>query len=230
MRVARSHETIEERQEVVSELLYFIRDFYGLDTTLLQHRLLDEPKFLEAAEAVLQTAVGPWKSVDALRDFAVQSLYGEKPVDKALVERIRPGRVSPFSVPYALLRSLAPNPGQFDPHKLTTLSVADAKDYQGLSGEETRWEVRPHTGEHWLVTTVWARTVPKMPLATRIRFHDFGSNRILHDGSLWALTTEPMPCFWWLPAGTPLEAMMTRQRDESPTTVLLAIEGWRYAR
>ncbi len=118
MRVARAGDTIEHRREVIDELFCFIRDFYGLDTTLLQHRLLDDEKFLEAAEAVLLSAVGPWKSVDALRDFAVQSLYGERPTDRALVDRARPGRVSPFSVPLPLLKSLAPNPGQFDPRNL----------------------------------------------------------------------------------------------------------------
>jgi len=229
VRVARTNETIEQRQEVVTELFHFIRDFFGLDTTTLVTRTLDDQKFLEAAEAVLQSAVGPWKSVDALRDFAVQALYGERPADRRLVDRARPGRVSPFSVPFALLRALAPG-GQFDPRNLHSLSLAEAIDTRGLIGEENRWEVKPHGGETWLVTTVWARVIPKMLKATRIRFTNIGENRILHDGKLWALTVDAMPCFWWFPGYTLLEVLMTRQQleDESPSTVLIAIEGWRY--
>lgn len=228
MRVARTSESIEQRQEVVAELFRFIQDFFGLDTTMLQNRVLAEQKFLEAAEAVLQTAVGPWKSVDALRDFAVQMLHGERPADRSLADRAR-GRVSPFSVPFALLRSLAPG-GQFDARNLRTLSVAEALDVNGYIGEETRWESRPNGGENWLVTTVWARVIPKTLKATKIRFINVSENRILHEGKLWALTVEPMPCFWWLPGHTPLEVVMTRQQieDESPSTVMLAIEGWRY--
>jgi len=228
VRVARAHESIEQRQEVVDELFCFIRDFYGLDTTLLQHRLLEDHKFLEAAEAVLQSAVGPWKSVDALRDFAVQALYGERPPDRSLADRARPGRVSPFSVPFALLRALGG--GQFDPRNLRSLSMADALEYRGLAGEETRWHVQPYGIENWLITTVWARVLPKAPRTTRIQFTNVGDNRILHEGNLWALTADAMPCFWWLPAHTPLEAIITRQQEEEPSTVLLVVEGWRYAR
>lgn len=229
MRVARSHESIEQRQEVVTELFGFIHDFFGLDTTTLVMKTLSEQKFLEAAEAVLQSAVGPWKSIDALKDFAVQALYGERPADRSLADRARPGRVSPFSVPFALLRSLAPS-GQFDPRNLRTLSVAEALDCNGYVGEETRWETKPNGGENWLVTTVWVRVIPKMLKQTKIRFTNVGDNRILHEGKLWALAVEPMPCFWWLPGYTPLEVVMTRQRleDETPSTVLIAIEGWRY--
>jgi len=228
VRVARASESIEQRQEAVTELFMFIRDFFGLDTTTLVARTLNEPKFLEAAEAVLQSAVGPWKSVDALRDFAVQALYGEKPADKSLADRAR-GRVSPFSVPFALLRSLAPS-GQFDARNLRTLSIAEALDCNGYVGEETRWETKPHGGENWLITTVWARVIPKTRKHTKIRFTNVGENRILHEGRLTALTIDAMPCFWWLPGYTPIEVLMTRQQleDETPSTVMLAIEGWRY--
>lgn len=229
MRVARTGETIEQRQEVVTELFNFIRDFFGLDTTTLVARTLNEQKFLEAAEAVLQSAVGPWKSVDALRDFAVQSLYGERPADRALIDRARPNRVSPFSVPFPLLRTLAPN-GQFDPRNLRTLSIAEALEYSGYAGEETRWEAKPSSSENWLVTTMWVRVIPKVGKATRIRVTNIGENRILHDGRLQALTIDAMPCFWWLPGYTPIEVMLTRQQQEEPSTVMLAIEGWRYMR
>ncbi len=227
MRVARAHESLDERREVVAELLKFIRDFNGLDTTVLVAKL-DDQKFLEAAEAVLQSAVGPWKSIDALCDFAVQALYGERPVDKALVERARPGRVSPFSVPLPLLRSLAPNPGQFDIRNLRTLSMADALRCEGLVGEDTRWSVQVTPGEAWLVTTMWAQALPKKLRHSQIRIVDLGANRILHDGKLWALLSEQMPCFWWLGPHTPLEMLITRQREEQPTEILLALEGWRY--
>lgn len=227
MRVARAHESLDERREVVVELLHFIRDFNGLDTTVLVEKTADLT-FLEAAEAVLKSAVGPWKSVDALRDFAVQALYGERPADKALVERARPGRVSPFSVPLPLLRSLAPNPGQFDIRNLRTLSMADALRCEGVVGEDTRWSVQVTPGEAWLVTTMWAQALPKKLRYSQIRIVDLGANRILHDGKLWALLSEQMPCFWWLGPHTPLEMLITRQREEQPTEILLALEGWRY--
>jgi hypothetical protein len=230
VRVARARETLDERREVVAELLQFIHDFNRLDTTALIEKVHADQKFLEAAEAVLLAAVGPWKSVDALRDFAVQNLYGEKPSPESLAERIRPGRVSPFSVPYALLRAMAPNPGQFDPHQLRSLSVAEALQSNGYAGEEQRWDVRAPGSEVWLVTTMWARTIPKKSTVTKVRVVDQGSNRILHEGKLWAMIDDPMPCFWWLPPHTPLEITITRQREEAPIEVLFAIEGWRYLR
>ena len=226
MRVARPGESIEQRQEVVTELFNFIRDFFGLDTTSLVMKTLDDQKFLEAAEAVLQSAVGPWKSVDALRDFAVQMLYGEKPADKSLADRTR-GRVSPFSVPFQLLRALAPN-GQFNPRELRTLSVAETLDCNGYAGEEQRWETRPHSGEVWLVTTMWARVIPRVDKSTKIRVYNIGENCILHEGRLWALAADAMPCFWWFPGYTPIEVTLTRQQETEPTTVMIAIEGWRY--
>ena len=117
MRVARTRETLDERRQVVVELLGFIRDFNNLDTTLIVKRVLEDQTFLEAAEAVLLSAIGPWRSVEALRDFCVQNTIGEPPPEPNLTERIRPAhRMTPFSVPFSLLHAMAPKP--FDPFEL----------------------------------------------------------------------------------------------------------------
>lgn len=230
MRVARSGESIEERQQVVVDLMGFIRDFNKLDTSALVAKVFNDQKFLEAAEAVLLSAVGPWKSVDALRDFCVVNLFGELPPSESLAERIRPGRVSPFSVPYALLRAMAPNPGQFDLHQLRSLSAAEALDVEGIVGQDDRWAIQTPPSEAWLVTTLWARAIPKYSTTTAVEVIDQGSNRILHQGKLWALIVEPMPCFWWLPPHSHLEIKLRRQRPDPAMSLLLAIEGWRYLR
>ena len=230
MRVARAHETLDERREVVIELFNFIRDFNGLDTTLLVSRLTDDLKFLEAAEAVLQSAVGPWKSVDALRDFAVQALYGEKTGDRALAERIRPrDRTTPFSVPLSILKSVAPNPAQFNMRDLKTLCLSQALSSTGYVGEELASQNLVNQGEMWLVTSMWARTIPVLPRNTQVRVTDQGSMRILHDGPLWAFVAEALPCFWVLPRNSMLDVRFSRQREDAPTEIMTVIEGWRFS-
>jgi hypothetical protein len=233
MRVARVHQSLDERRRVVVDLLDFIHDFNKLDTTLLIQKANDDFKFVEAAEAVLESAIGPWKSVEALRDFAVQALSGEKPQQERDMERVRPrGRVSPFSVPFSLLRTMAPNPGQFDPRNLRSLSETDSLEVAGdiCGGDQRFRSIRVIRDEAWLVTTMWARVLPTVSPVSDIQVHDMGANRILHRGKLWALTVEPMPCFWWLPPHSELEVKLTRQRPEphGTLTVLLAVEGWRY--
>lgn len=220
---------LTERRQVVVDLLEFIRDFSQLDTTLLVQRAMDDHKFLEAAEAVLSSAVGPWRSVEALRDFCVHNLIGEKPPRERELERIRPReRVTPFSVPFALLRAMAPNPSQFDIRQLRTLSETKSFELTGNAADENRWLERVLSDQAWLVTTMWARTVGKVPLATDVEVIDTGANRILHRGKLWALTAEAMPCFWWLPPNYELDTKLFRQRDEDPTIAILVVEGWRY--
>jgi hypothetical protein len=233
VRVANAlNKTFDERRDFVAEMLIFIRDFNKLDTELLVEKVYADDKFLEAAEAVLQSAVGPWKSMEALRDFAVQALYGEKPPLEGLTDRIRRSegsRVSPFSVPFAFLRALAPNPGQLDVRRLSSLSQAEAIDVNGNVGEENRWEVRVPGGQAWLVTTLWARMLPpRHTPKAKVTVTNFADNRILHEGRFWALAVEPMPCFWWLHHHSTLEIRLTRQQQEEPHSVLLAIEGWRY--
>lgn len=229
MRVARAHESLDERREVVAELLKFIRDFNGLDTTVLVAKL-DDQKFLEAAEAVLQSAVGPWKSIDALRDFAVQALYGERPADLALAERIRPrDRMTPFSVPLSILKSVAPNPAQFNMRDLRTLCLSQALSSTGYAGEELASQNLVNQGEQWLVTSMWARTIPALPRNTQVRVTDQGSMRILHEGPLWAFVTETVPCFWVLPRSSMLDVRFSRQREDAPCEIMTVIEGWRYS-
>lgn len=229
MRVARAYETLDDRRQVIVELMDFIRDFNKLDTTLLVQRVMSEQKFLEAAEAVLLSAVGPWNSVEALRDFCVHNLMGEKPIDEPLAEKIRPhGRVTPFSVPFALLRAMAPR-NQFDPHRLRSLSLSEAIELRGASATEDRWPINVGREEAWLITTMWGRAIPKPPLTgTQIIVHDEYANRQLHDGKLWALLADAIPCFWWLPPVGRLEVKITQQRFDEPITLMLVIEGWRY--
>jgi hypothetical protein len=229
VRVARAHETLDERRQVVTELLDFIHDFNQLDTTSLVQRVLSEQAFLEAAEAVLLSAVGPWKSVEALRDFCVQNLIGISAPTLGLADRIRPhARMTPFSVPFALLRAMAPNPGQFEVHRLRSLSVADAIDLHG-PGVDDRWQTMVPRDEAWLVTTMWARAIPRCaPKVHDIEVWDQGANRMLHRGKLWALTADAMPCFWWLAPVTPIEVRITRQREDEQATLMLVVEGWRY--
>ena len=227
MRVARAHQNHEERRQVVIDLLDFIHDFNKLDTTLLVDKALADFKFVEAAEAVLQAAVGPWKSVDALRDFCVQALYGEKRPN--IAERTRPGRVTPFSVPYELLRAVAPNPSQFHPHKLRTLNKPQTleippqgTDWFGLQVPQDQW---------WLVTTVWARAVPHRVGLNRvdIEFEDAASGRYVHNGKLWALLEEPMPSFWPLVRNSFLRCTLRNWHHiEEPVGLLIVVEGWCY--
>lgn len=224
-----SNQSLEERQQTVIGLFEFIRDFNKLDTTLLIEKIYTDPKFLEAAEAVLTSAVGPWKSVDALCDFAVQSLFGQSRPTESLADRAR-GRVSPFSVPFALLRALAPNPGTFDPHQLRSLTIADAIDVEGFVGKEDRWTFQSNRDETWLVTTMWARTIPAYSTHTRVRVEDQGANRLLHEGAFAALCLEAQPCFWWLPPNSLLHVTLTRQQQDPRSCVILAIEGWRFTR
>ena len=229
MRVARSHETLDERRQVVVELLDFIHDFNKLDTTLIVQKVLAEQKFLEAAEAVLLSAVGPWKSVEALRDFCVQNLTGETPVEASLVDQIRPrARATPFSVPLAILRAMAPNPSQFDMHRLRSLSHADAIALKGNPAAEDHWPLNVPRNEAWLVTTMWARLIPKFTTVHDIEVIDQGAARILHRGKLWALLVDAMPCFWWLPPVSMLETRITQRREADDSNLLLVIEGWRY--
>lgn len=233
MRVARAGLAADDRLRAVVELLTFIYDFNQLDTTLLIKKAYDDFKFVEAAEAVLESAIGPWNSIERLRDFAVQALTGEKPPSERDMERVRPrGRVSPFSVPFSLLRAMAPNPGQFDPHRLRSLSETDSLDVAGefVGADERFRPMRVPRDEAWLVTTMWARVLPVASAISDIQVQDMGANRILHRGKLWALTVEPMPCFWWLPPISELEIKLWRQRSEphGNLAVLLAVEGWRY--
>jgi hypothetical protein len=227
VRVARSHQSLDDRRRVIVDLLTFIRDFNNLDTTLLIARVYGhDMKFVEAAEAVLQSAIGPWRSIEALRDFAVQALTGEKPLPLNLADQIRPKhRATPFSVPWEMLRALAPNPGQFDVRQLRSLSAAEALNLPS----NVIWQMLVPQDQAWLVTTLWGRVLPQTSTSTAIEVVDAGSQRILHQGKLWAVISEAMPCFWWLP---PNSALTVRLRDapENPTTALLAIEGWRYLR
>jgi hypothetical protein len=219
---------LTERRQVVVDLLEFIRDFGQLDTTLLVKRTMDDHKFLEAAEAVLSSAVGPWRSVEALRDFCVHHLIGEKPLPREL-ERVRPReRVTPFSVPFALLRAMAPNPSQFDIHQLRTVSETKSFELAGDAAKDDRWPLRVLGDQAWLVTTMWGRTIGKIPHATDVEVTDVYANRIVHRGKLWALAAEAMPCFWWLPPNAELHTKLFRQRDEDPTLAILVVEGWCY--
>ena len=229
MRVARSHQSHDDRRRVVVDLLTFIHDFNQLDTTLLIAKAHADFKFVEAAEAILQSAIGPWRSVEALRDFAVQALSGEKPPAVRDLERARPrGRVSPFSVPFELLRAMAPNPGTFNLSQLQSLSETASIEFEGYAGAEDRWPMMSPRGEAWLVTTVWARVIPTFSTVTTIEIRNPGDDRILHRGKLWGLVVEPMPCFWWLPPYHSLDVKLTRQQPEPPAGALIAIEGWRY--
>lgn len=221
--------TLDERRQIVIDLLDFIHDFNRLDTTLLVSRVMDDVKFLEAAEAVLVSAVGPWKSVDALRDFCVHNLTGERAPIVGLADRIRPReRVTPFSVPLPLLKAMAPNPGQFDMRDLKTLSVAQALSANGYVGEELSFSNMVPTGEAWLVTSMWARTIPTLPKATRVTVVDQGTMRILHDGPLWTFVADSIACFWHLPRASMIDVRFTRQREDEPTEIMMVIEGWRY--
>lgn len=229
MRVARAHHTNDDRRRIVVDMLTFIHDFRDLDTTSLIQKAHEDFKFVEAAEAVLQTAVGAWKSVEALCDFCVHHMFGDKPPDPATVDHIKPrGRVSPFSVPFELIRAMAPNPGQFDPHRLRSLSHEGSTQFNGFIGEDRRWDARTPQTEAWLVTGMRAFALPDRPTNTTFRVTDQGSNRILHEGKVWPLFVEPTPCFWWLPPVSFLEFAFTRQREDPETELLLIIEGWRY--
>lgn len=227
MRVA-TNKTLDERRQYVVDLLDFIRDFNRLDTTFIKQRIWDDVKTLEAAEAVLSSAVGAWRSIEALRDFCVQTMIGEKPLEGTTE---RAARVSPFSVPVQLLRAMAPNPGNFNIHsQLKSLSFTDVVNVGTYIGEEQRWEKLVTGGENWLVTSIWARGIPTTPKFTRAIVTDLGANRLLHDGSIRAWTVDAMPCFWFLPSHTPLEIRFTRQREDVETELLLVVEGWRYLR
>jgi len=225
MRVARAGQSLDDRRRVVIDLLRFIHDFNQLDTTLLIAKASDF-KFVEAAEAVLQAGVGPWKSIEALRDFCVQALTGEKPLPVNLADQIRPKhRATPFSVPWEMLRAMAPNPGQFDVRQLRSLSAAEALELPSNAA----WRQLVTQDEAWLVTTLWGRVIPQTSTRTEIEVIDQGSQRILHRGKLWAVISEAMPCFWWLPPNSSLEIRL-RDVPNDPTTALIAIEGWRYLR
>jgi len=235
MRVARAGQSLDDRRRVVVDLLKFIHDFNQLDTTLLIAKVYDsDMKFVEAAEAVLQSAVGPSRSIEALRDFAVQALTGEKPLPVREMDRIRPQhRVTPFSVPYELLRAIVPHRGQFDPHRLRSLNKTDMLE---LPSTRPEWTHAVSQDQWWLVTTIWVRAVPYRPALQRVRLdiRDQGSQRILHEGPLGVLLEEPMPCFWPFPPNSYLR-LLFRGYDEQtpsecrdPTTLLMAIEGWSY--
>lgn len=229
MRVVRAHHKDEDRRRTVVDMLTFIRDFRDLDTTALIKKAHDDFKFVEAAEAVLQSAVGAWKSVEALCDFCVHHMFGDTPVDPDTAERIRPrGRVSPFSVPFELLRAMAPNPGQFNPHQLKSLSEERSVKFNGYIGEDRRWDMRVPRSEAWLVTTMRAFALPERPTQTTFRVTDQGANRILHEGRVWPLLVEPVPCFWWLGPVSFIEAAFTRQQPDPETELVFIIEGWRY--
>jgi hypothetical protein len=225
----------DERRQYVVDLLKFIHDFNSLDTTLLIEKAHADFAFVEAAEAVLLTKTGAWNSVDALRDFCVHALTGEQPPTKALTDRIRPHqRVTPFSVPYELLRAVVPNRSSFDPSRLRTLSLADAITVAPQVESDLHQRVQLPQNEWWLVTTLWARALPHAPWFDKlnVRVVDMGSNRILHEGKLWALFEEPMPCFWSLGPSSMLEIGVRVWRDQKTlkedTTLMFAIEGWRY--
>lgn len=235
MRVARSHQNLDDRRRVVVDLLTFIRDFNNLDTTLLIDRVYDsDMKFVEAAEAVLMSAVGAWRSIEALRDFAVQALTGEKPLAVREMDRIRPQhRVTPFSVPYELLRAIVPHRGQFDSQRLRSLNKTNTLE---LPSGRPEWTHAIPQDQWWLVTTIWVRAVPYRPALQPVRLdvRDEGSQRILHEGPLGVLLEEPMPCFWQLPPNSYLrilfrgyeEIYQPEHRDS--TALLMAIEGWTY--
>lgn len=226
MRVA-TNRTLDERRQYVAEMLDFIRDFNKLDTTLVKQRVWNDQKALEAAEAVLAAGVGAWKSIEALRDFCVQTMFGEKPPDGFTGSTAT--RVSPFSVPLPLLRAMAPNPGNFDVStQLRSLNLVDTISLGSLAGEEKHWTKLVPQGEAWLVTSIWARGVPTTPRYTRVTAQDVGSNRILYDGLLWAWSIEAMPCFWWFSPYSPIEIRFTRQREDVEAEVLLVVEGWRF--
>ncbi len=230
MRVARSHQSLDDRRRVVVDLLTFIHDFNQLDTTLLIDKAQADFEFVEAAETILQSAVGPWKSIEALRDFAVQALGGEKPMPVRDMERVRPrGRVSPFSVPFDLLRAVVPHRGQFNPAKLRSLSkVVELELPDGRTWDH---ELQVPQDQWWLVTTMWARAVPGYSRyrGVKIEVQDTGANRILHDGPLQALYEEPMPCFWPLLPNTALRPTVRGyEHDYAPMMVLIAFEGWIY--
>lgn len=229
MKVARVNQTQADRRCVVLELLAFIRDFNHLDTTQLILRAQADFEFVEACEAVLQSAVGPWRSVDALRDFCVQALTGFPPTTIEFMERVRPRhRVSPFSIPFELLQAVMPHRGQFDAHRLRTLAYNSENQLRtGTSSVEAGYQVP--CDQWWLVTTAWARVITTVPLnsSTRVEFHDLGANRTLHFGLLQALVEEPMPCLWQLAPNGFCRTIIHSNAHE-PTTVILAIEGWIY--
>jgi hypothetical protein len=105
------------------------------------------------------------------------------------------------------------------------LSAAEALE---LPSNAT-WRQLVSQDEAWLVTTLWGRVIPQTSTRTEIEVIDQGSQRILHRGKLWAVISEAMPCFWWLPPNSSLEIRL-RDVPEDPTTALIAIEGWRYLR
>lgn len=228
MRVVRTGQNHDDRRRIVVDMLQFIHDFNQFDTTRLILQAREDFKFVEAVEAVLMTAVGPWKSVEALRDFAVQRLTGMPPLPVEISERVRRrDRLSPFSVPYDLLRAIVPHRGQFDPGRLRLLVKNWAVE---LPRQAKLPLLYVPQDQWWLVTTMWARAVPWHPAYRHVvvHIHDEGTNRALYDGPLPMLQEEAQPCWWPIAPNSALAGNLSGSNEEPQMTLFLVIEGWMY--
>ena len=233
MRVRRTL-AIDERRKRIIDLLTFIHDFNELDTTLMIEQARDNVAFVEAAEAVLESAVGPTNSIEALRGFCIQAMMGSAPPQRRDLERVRPRmRVSPYSVPLELLRTFIG--GNFDIRNLSTFAETVNFDlpYAFETGGALVIWMTPQ--DEWrLVTTLWVRLVGATNdslKVLRLSAYDEGSRRRLFDGRLGVFAEEPMACCWQFPPNSAFKVEITSANFTCDETIaLVACEGWRYMR
>lgn len=225
---------IDERRKRVIDLLTFIHDFNELDTTILIEQARSNVAFVEAAEAVLESAVGPTNSLDALRGFCIQAMMGLAPQPRSDMDRVRPRmRVSPYSVPLELLRAFIG--GNFDIGRLSTFAETINFDLPyafEAGGAHAIW-LTPQ--DEWrLVTTLWVRLVGATNdclKVLRLSAYDEGAQRRLFDGRLGVFAEEPMACCWQFPPNSAFKVEITSANFTCDETIaLVACEGWRYNR
>jgi hypothetical protein len=224
-----------ERRQTIANWIQFVGDFGQIDVDQLLVRVEDNT-FVEAIEAVLKAGGRPWAAFEHVRDFCVNALYGEKPVARTGPPRPR-HRVTPFSVPMELLRSVftSQNRGsrgyqaEFTPGRLRIHEESFVLDVpmNGEAGHHFRI-----LQEQFLLTTVWARVVPPIePLRHHVEIVDEGANR-RQDMLLWALVAEPQPLFLPLPPHSSVNIRVRSNTDElrelPPMHVLMSLEGWAY--
>jgi hypothetical protein len=226
-----------ERRQAIANWIQFVGDFGQIDVDALLP-CIEDNAFVEAVEAVLKAAGRPWASFEHVRDFCVQRLYGEKSIAHTGPPRPR-HRVTPFSVPMELLRSVftfkdhrGRDQSEFVPGRLRIREESFVLDVPMNGEADHRFLVTQD--QMLLLTTVWARVVPPIePLRHRVEIIDEGANR-RQDMLLWALVTEPQPLFLPLSPNTSVNVRVrpgwAPQSNENtpPIHVLMSFEGWSY--
>ena len=231
----------EERRQAIASMLGFINDFCRLDVALLIERT-ERVEFVESAEAVMESAVGAWRSMEALRDFCVHQLTGEKPPPMLPTDRIRPREMTPYSVPFELLRAMAPRPSTFTQKDLSVLCLAEACSVAPSPENKVAMTFRMPHNECWLITSLQARVLPDpAPFrAMKLWFTDLARNLYMNGGnndgiSMWRILDTPMPLFEFISASGQLELrLQVKYPPEywnklTEAHVMFVIEGWRYA-